>query len=149
MTKHTVAADRDAPLTDDTLLTARVEHLLERANIRQFWMLFLDEEDVQMPAVMPCDDVPADPYTECEVEDLGTVTNAELLASRIAWLMAECRFAQAVFVWERPGGPRVGDEERAWARELGAACARAGARVRAQFLLHDRGVRVLAPDDYL
>ncbi|UUT35522.1 hypothetical protein [Microbacterium elymi] len=62
--------------------------------------------------------------------------------------MEELPAAQAVFSWERPGGPQVGAEERAWARGLGAACARAGVRVRAQFVVHDRGVRVLAPDDY-
>jgi hypothetical protein len=145
----TVAADRDAPLTDDTLLTERVRFLLKGANIRQFWMMFLDEHDVQLPAVMPCDDLPADPRTPVHVDDAVATTCAELLAARVASMMAQCGFAQAVFVWERRGGARIGDEERAWARELAAACGRAGARVRAQFLLHDRGVRILAPDDYM
>ncbi|QAY61022.1 hypothetical protein ET475_14175 [Microbacterium protaetiae] len=149
MTNDTLAADKDAPLTDDTLLTERVLFLLERANLRQFWMMFLDEHDVQAPTLMPCDDLPVDPCHQTHTDDLGTVTHAELLAARIAFLMEHCEFAQAVFVWERRGGPRVGEQERAWARELGAACVRHGVRVRAQFLLHDRGVRVLAPDDYL
>ncbi|WP_029144506.1 hypothetical protein [Microbacterium luticocti] len=143
MTTTTNAADREAPLTDDILLTERVTFLLERANIRQFWMMFLDERDVQAPVVMPCADLPADP-DQAE----GGANAARLLAQNIAALMAEFGFAQAVFAWERPGGPRVGDEERAWARALGAACATEGVRVRAQFLVHDRGVRVLAPDDY-
>jgi len=148
MTNDTLAADNEAPLTDDTRLTDRVRFLLRRANIRQFWMMFLDENDVQAPVVMPCDDMPADPRALTFTDDLGTVTRAELLAARVAMIMREFGFAQAVFVWERRGGPRVGDEERIWARELAAACAQTGARIRAQFLLHDRGVRVLAPDDY-
>jgi len=149
MTKKSVAADREAPLTDDTLLTARVEHLLGRANTRQLWMLFLDENDVQAPELMPIDGLPSDPSVMSHVADLGLVTCAELLATRISALMSRHGLTQVVFAWERRGGPFVEDEERVWARELACACAQAGARVRAQFLLHTRGVRVLAPDDYL
>jgi hypothetical protein len=149
MTDETLAADRDAPLTDDTLLTERIEQMLEHAMRRQFWMLFLDDRDVLTPIVMPCDDLPEDPLQRSPSEDLGEVANAELLGVRVSQIMAEFDLAQAVFVWERRGGPRVRNSERIWARELASACARAGARVRAQFLLHDRGVRVLAPDDYL
>ncbi|MEQ6898898.1 hypothetical protein [Microbacterium sp. KR10-403] len=149
MTDETLAADRDAPLTDDTLLAERIGQLLERAMRRQFWMLFLDGRDVLAPVVMPCDDLPEDPLGFSPSEDLGEVANAELLGVRVSQIMEEFDLAQAVFVWERRGGPRVRDAERRWARELAGACARAGARVRAQFLLHDRGLRVLAPDDYL
>jgi hypothetical protein len=39
----------------------------------------------------------------------------------------------------------VGDP--AWARALGAACRAEGVAVRAQLILHSRGVRWLAPDD--
>lgn len=149
MTKKTVAADREAPLSDDILLTARVEHLLGRANTRQLWTLFLDENDVQAPELMPIDNLPSDPGVMSRVADLGLVTCAELLAARIAPILTAHGLTQVVFVWERRGGPFAEDEERAWARELAGACGRAGVRVRAQFLLHTRGVRVLAPDDYL
>jgi hypothetical protein len=145
MTKMT-AADREAPLADDILLTERIEFLLQRAGTRQLWMMFLDEDDVQSPVLLPCTGLPVDPGERPRGAEGSTA--AELLAVRVADLMADLGLAQAVFAWERPGGPRIGDEERAWARELGAACAAEGARVRAQFLVHDRGVRVLAADDY-
>lgn len=143
------AADREAPLTDDLLLEERLAFLLRRANMRQFWMLFLHEDDVQTDVVMPCADLPADPSEMSTTSDLGETTHAALLGHRIGNLMREFGFAQAVFVWERPGSAEVGNEERAWAAALGAACANNGARVRAQFILHDHGVRILAPDDYL
>lgn len=149
MTDDTLAADHDAPLTDDILLADRIGLLLEHAIRRQFWMLFLTDQDVLAPAVMPCTDLPEDPTQITVTADLGAVGNAELLATRVAQIMEAYDLAQAVFVWERRGGPRVGDEERRWAQELASACARVGARVRAQFILHDRGLRVLAPDDYL
>lgn len=148
MTKMT-AADRDAPLTDDLLLEERIRFLLRRANRRQFWMLFLGDDDVQADVVMPCDDLPADPDAVLDTEDLGRAPYAVVLATRVAQIMTDFGFAQAVFVWERPGGSVARAEERGWARALAEACAGHGARVRAQFLLHDHGVRLLTPDDYL
>ncbi|WP_415079672.1 hypothetical protein [Microbacterium sp.] len=143
------AADRSAPLTDDLLLEERIAFLLGRASVRQFWMTFLYADHVQSEVVMPCDDLPASPDEPLAASDGGTVANADALARGIAELMAEFGFAQAVFVWERPGDARVRGRERAWAHRLATACARHGATVRAQFLLHDGGVRILAPDDYL
>lgn len=148
MTKLT-AADREAPLTDDVLLQERIRFLLRRANVRQFWMLFLYDDDVQAEVLMPCDDLPADPDVVVQTEDLGRAPYAVVLASRIAHIMSEFGLAQAVFVWERRGDSVARTEERVWARTLAQACRAAGAQVRAQFLLHDRGVRLLTPDDYL
>lgn len=148
MTKST-AADRDAPLTDDLLLEERLAFLLRRANRRQFWMLFLYDDDVQTEVVMPCEGLPRDPRQTSMTSDLGERAYADILGHRVADIMNEFGFAQAVFVWERLGGPEVGDEERTWASALAASCAHHGARVRAQFILHDFGVRQLAPDDYL
>jgi hypothetical protein len=147
MTNKT-AADREAPLTDDILLAERVAFLLERASTRQLWMMFLDADDVQCPMLMPCAGLPADPAQPAGTGVTGPLTAAQLLGSRVAELLDGTDLAQVVFAWERPGGSRPDDRERAWARELAAACTGAGGRVRAQFLVHDRGVRPLTPDDY-
>ncbi|UUT35523.1 hypothetical protein [Microbacterium elymi] len=71
MTKQT-AADREAPLTDDSLLTERVSHLLGQAHRRQIWMMFLDEDDVQAPLIIPCADLPSDPGRRSPPPDPGT-----------------------------------------------------------------------------
>ncbi len=147
MTKS-IAVDRLQPLTDDVLLHERVTDLLRRASVRQVWMLFLTDDDVQAPVLLPCDDLPADPNRIVD-GDLGRSTAASVLGARIAALMREFGFAQAVFAWERPGDAVAGAQERTWAHALAVACAEYGARVRAQFLVHDRGVRALTPDDYL
>jgi hypothetical protein len=143
------AADQPARLSDDTALTAHLETLLQGALRRQFWMIFLDEEGEELGPVMPCDDLPPDPRGLARGRGPGARPPAEVLAHWIAGLMDEFEVAQVVFVWERRGGRRIGEDERVWARELGRACVHEAVRVRAQFLLHDRGLRVLAPDDYL
>lgn len=138
--------DPDTPLTDDILLSERIRYLLRGAIRSQVWLLFLDDADVQAPPVMPCDDLPRDPLMP-DPNDPASPVPADAVARMVAGLMAECGFAQAVFVWERPGAPRLHPDDRAWAQALRAACVRRGVRVRAQFQLHDGGVRQLAADD--
>lgn len=137
--------DPDVPLTDDILLADRVRYLLRGAIRRQVWLLFLDTDDVQAPPVMPCADLPVDPLSPAKGG--AERTPAETVSRMVADMMTECGFAQAVFVWERPGPPRLHADDRAWARALREACVRRGVRVRAQFQLYDGGVRQLAADD--
>ncbi len=146
--KTHAAADRTAPLTDDALLQERIAFLLRRASLRQLWMMFLFADDVQSEILIPCADLPVTPHEILTTDDHER-SHADVLGERVAEIMEGLGFAQAVFVWERPGEPAAGVEEREWARALAEACAQHGARVRAQFLLHDQGVRALAPDDYL
>jgi hypothetical protein len=147
MTNQT-AADRAAPLTDDIRLAERVAYLLERASTRQLWIMFLDEQDVQSPVLMPCAGLPDDPFEPVSASDTGPTTAAHLMGARVASLMDGTDLAQVVLAWERPGASRLDDQDRGWARELARACRARGGRVRAQFLVHDRGVRSVAPDDY-
>lgn len=148
MTSST-ATDRNAPLTDDALLEERVTLLLERANVPQLWMMFLGDDDVQSELLLPFADLPRHPDELVDTPDLGRAANATVLGHRVAQIMREFGFAQVVFAWERPGSATARRGERRWARALAAACAVQGARVRAQFVVHDRGVRPLTPDDYL
>lgn len=141
--------DQPVQLSDDVALTDRLASLLVRAERRDFWMFFLDADDVEVTTPMACGDLPADPHERSRAQDLGVCSAAELLSVRIAGIMTKHDIAQVVFVWERRGGAGIEDDERRWARALAEQCAARGARVRCQFVLHDRGIRVLAPDDYL
>ncbi|WP_130506268.1 hypothetical protein [Microterricola gilva] len=130
---------RQIPLDSDAAVQARVEHLIGAACRRQWWMLLLDEAGRQIPLIIPMADYPKTPNGGA----------AGLLAARVAETVYETGAAQAIFVWERPGGHRVSHLDRSWARALAAACADAGVSVRAQLISHDDGVRWVAPDDLL
>jgi hypothetical protein len=132
------------PLTTDHDVQRRVAELLQGAIRRQWWTLYLDEDDVQLPLLMPMADYPESPDEPCG--DDGTA--AQLLASRLADIAGEVGAARLIFVWERPGGVESTPGDRDWARELSAACRTVGVAVRAQLILHDHGVRWFAPDDY-
>lgn len=127
------------PLVTDELIEERVRDLVGRACRRQLWLLFLNDENVQLPLLMPTDDYPSRPAAE----------NAAELANGIRSIMEGIGATQLVLVWERYAGPELSPLDRAWARELHRQCSELGVRVRAQLLSHKRGVRWLAPDDYL
>ena len=132
------------PLVSDRALHERVSDLLQGAIRRQWWTLYLDEHDVQLPLIMPMAGYPERPDEPCG--DEGTA--AQLLASRLAEIVEHAGAAKVVFVWERPGDPMSTADDRAWAKALGEACRAESVAVRAQFSLHDDGARWFAPDDY-
>ncbi|MFB8385735.1 hypothetical protein ACFC3F_01170 [Microbacterium sp. NPDC055910] len=142
--------DRNRILTSDEALTDQLGLLLERAiNPRQLWLLFLDAGDRLTDSIMPCDDYPQDPDEIVRVPDLGHVTNASVLAAHLGDLCTWTDAASVVLVWERPGPPEFGSDELRWARAMSDACRHAEVPLRGQFRLHDDGVRILTPDDYL
>ncbi|MCP2030973.1 hypothetical protein L1277_001064 [Okibacterium sp. HSC-33S16] len=127
------------PLVTDDLIEQRVTDLIGRACRRQLWLLFLDENDVQLPLLMPTDDYPARPEPKKTAE----------LADGIARVMAAAHATQLILVWERYAGADLTALDRAWAQQVHLECTRVGVRVRAQLLSHKRGVRWLSPDDFL
>jgi hypothetical protein len=132
------------PLTTDHAVQRRVAELLQGALRRQWWTLYLDEDDVQLPLLMPMAD-----YADRPDEPWGDDgTAAQVLANRLADIAGEVGAARLIFVWERPGSAESTPADRDWARELSAACRAVGVAVRAQLILHDRGARWFAPDDY-
>lgn len=132
------------PLTTDLALHDRVSELLDAALRRQWWTMYLDEDERQLPLIMPMADYPEDPGEPCGAEG----TAAQLLAQRLAEIVEHVGAAKVVFVWERPGRSESTAADRAWAKALSEACRAAGVAVRAQFILHDDGARWFAPDDY-
>jgi len=132
------------PISTDHDIEQRVASLLQRAIRRQWWTLYLDADDLQRPVVMPMPGYPAHPHEPCGADG----TAAEVLANRLASIVAEIEAAKVIFVWERPGGEEFTIGDRVWAGALGAACSDAGVAVRAQLILHDNGVRWITAEDF-
>ncbi len=149
MTSSDARLDRERILSTDADLEEVVSLLLREAiNPRQMWMLFFDAQKRSAGPLMPCDDYPAHPDDPTLTEDLGELGFAAVLAHRIASLVELLEAESVVFVWERPGSPAFRAEDLEWARAMADACNALHVRVRAQFRLHDRGVRLLTVDDY-
>jgi hypothetical protein len=135
----TITPDQAAllPLTTDDALCERVEDLIGVALRREVWLLFLDADDIQLPIVVPVENLPEWP------DDLTGFVSA----------VADCAglegASSVVAVWERPGDSRPSDADRAWARDFALAFARTDYALRGQLLSHDHGVRWFAADDYL
>jgi hypothetical protein len=125
------------PLTTDALVEQRVAALVGRACRRQLWFLFLDENEVQLPLIIPVADPPAHPD--------GSARN---LAAGIRMAMESVGAASVVVVIERFADQAVTAVDTAWARTIDDTFAEAGAPVRAFLISHRRGVRWLAADDY-
>ena len=143
MTRLDVNDATRVPISTDHDIEQRVGDLLQRAIRRQWWTLYLDDDDVQRPVLMPMAGYPEHPDEPCG--DEGTV--ADVLANRLAEIVAQIEAAKVIFVWERPGSDTLTAPDREWADALGAACRSAGVVVRAQLILHDHGVRWIAPDE--
>lgn len=141
----------DLSAAPDDRLRATLAPMMQTALRRQLWLFFLDGDDAAVGPVMPCADHPGDPSEPGVVDDLGPIAAGDLFGARFAGLVAMFESAYAcrgiALVWERLGDANIDDETDAWAKALGSSLADHGVRVRAQMLLHDRGLRVLRGDD--
>jgi hypothetical protein len=123
------------PLTTDALIHERATALVGRAVRRQLWLLFLDENDVQLPVIVPIDDIPVSP--------------PDVLMLGVADIADEVSAASVIAVIERFGDETLTPGDTAWARHLRESCAAASVPLRAILLSHRHGVRWVAEDDYL
>ncbi|MDQ4215283.1 hypothetical protein [Microbacterium capsulatum] len=140
---------RDHVLAGDDDLRDAIELLLQRANQRQLWLLFIDGRGCLGEPLMPMADYPEDPHEEVAVDDLGEVSHGGLIAHRIGMLRELTGNASVVLVWEQVVGETLDDDTRSWAREMQRQMSLLGIPLRAQYLLHAQGVRPLRPDDGL
>jgi len=125
------------PLITDEDVLERVTLLVRNALRRQLWLMFLDGEDRQLPVLMPTD-VPANPKT----------TDATNLARFIRGVNDELEATSIVVSLERRGSDEISNDDRAWFRLVRDACAMAELRLRGPLLVHTRGVRWVAAEDY-
>ncbi len=139
MTEISAETAENEPLVSDELIEQRVRAIVGRACRRQVWMLFLDDNQVQVPLILPMADYPSSPGDG----------NAAVFATRVREIIEVAGAAQVIFVWERYSGDRLTPSDTAWAKHLHVACLAEGVVVRAQLLSHRRGIRWMAPEDYL
>ncbi|HAM27369.1 MAG TPA: hypothetical protein DCP11_11905 [Microbacteriaceae bacterium] len=125
------------PLTSDALIEQRVAALVGRACRRQLWFLFLDENHVQLPLLIPVGDPPSSPDP-----------SVRTLAQAIAAAMEAEEAASVIVVIERFADSAISVNDTAWARAIDDAFREIGVAVRCFLISHRRGVRWLAADDY-
>ena len=87
-----------SPLSTEADILSRVGQIISTDDRRQrgLWVFFLDRNDIQMPVVVPIDDVPAHP-------DLPLVGNVCWIVSRV--LAEHEPEGSAVIALSRPGRP--------------------------------------------
>jgi hypothetical protein len=132
--------DPAVPLDTDRDVLRRVDRLLDQDSRRQrsVWLMFLSGDRVQLPVVVPIDDVPERP-------DPLLVGN---LCSVIADVLADAApGGSAVVTLTRPGAESVDDTDRYWFRALYGAAPERGASIRMLCLATQAGVRQLTLDD--
>ena len=125
-------------VTTDAMLQDRVTELLTKANQRQFWMMFLDDEAKQIPALIPVDNIPIVPGPE------GRRNLPEMLSSA----MEATQAASLVLVLERYASSALTPADCEWALSLHNACDQEGIPLRGILLAHRSGIRWIAQDDY-
>lgn len=123
----------DTPLTTDAELLARAEGLVGPASARSIWPFFLDEDDVQLPVVMPIDNIPENPPAD----------EVEKIVALFAKVSADWQLGGIVYVIERPGGAEPTANDSLLVEHLAAASRRRALPHRATLLVHSDGARLL------
>lgn len=127
---------RDAPLTTDESVLERAHLLLAHAIRRQVWLMFLDEDDCQLPVLIPSY-VPRRP----------TRHHRSNFPQLLGVLFEDADADAMVIAYERRGDDGLTDADRQWLTLIRDACARAAIPLRGPLLVHDGGVRWIAPED--
>lgn len=128
---------RAQPLTSQVLIEERVRALIGRACRHQLWFLFLDENQVQLPQMIPLDDLPNAP--DDSVHDL---------ARAMGQAMEVAGAGSILVVIERYASSALTAADIAWARGIHRAFDLEEIELRGILLSHNRGVRWVAQDDY-
>lgn len=126
----------DEPLTSDEHVLERTSLLLGHAVRRQIWMMFLDEQDRQLPVLMPSY-VPRRPGRD----------HREHFARMLGVLFEDADADAMVVAYERRGGGELTAADSEWLTLIRDACAEAAIRLRGPLLVHDNGVRWIAQED--
>jgi hypothetical protein len=126
----------DVALDTDEALLGRVRDLVEGAYRQQLWFMFLDEDDRQLPLLVPLD-VPDRPE------------HSDPLGPFLVALVDEVRPRSFVVVLERPGPDELTRGDREWFAVVDNACRAAGVVRRGPILAHDDGFRWIAAEDLL
>jgi hypothetical protein len=122
-----------APVTTVAEAQDRVAELVGPAIVRKLWFMMLDRHGVQLPMLMPVEDIPLVP----EPDELAP------FADGLGRLLRELAPGGSVIITlERPGAAVLTGPDLVWGTELRATFSSA-IRVLGVFLAHDDGVVVL------
>lgn len=127
------------PLSSELAIRERVTALIGRAARRQLWLLFVDGDDVQLPLMIPIENHPSRPDGE----------SVSRLAAALSDVSETSDAHGLIAVLERYGSAELTRSDLAWANAMHEASATSPLTMRAILLSHARGVRWVAPDDYL
>jgi hypothetical protein len=128
---------RTQPLTSQVLIEERVRALIGRACRRQLWFLFLDGNHIQLPLMIPLDDLPGSP--DDTVHDLARAMGRAMEAAGAESI---------IVVIERYASSALTPADTAWAKGIHDAFDLEEIDLRGIVLSHSRGVRWIAQDDY-
>jgi hypothetical protein len=136
LTGGTPDSDLLAPLTTDAEVLDRVDQLIDTdaRRDRSLWLLFLAADAVQLPVVVPIDDVPASP---------GPGAAASLCDMIARVLHDAAPGGSVVITLVRGNGLSVTDPDRQWLMALKVAAARTGVHLRMVCLATRDGARRL------
>lgn len=124
--------------TDDDLLDRwRLLLHAESFDTRTLWVTWYDEHGLQLPVVLPVDDLPASPDDRF-LDNLGYVIAGVLREVDRGWV--SCALA-------RPGSGLITTPDRGWADEIRATLLRHDVHGRPLFLATANRVRQLVLDD--
>ena len=125
-----------APLETDTDVLDRVGQLidLDSRRDRSLWLMFLAANAVQLPVVVPIDDVPANP----DPRDAGSICD---MTAHV--LNDAAPGGSVVVTLTRERGRTVADSDQQWSAALRAAAAQTGVNLRMICLATTDGVRRL------
>lgn len=147
------AIDRFRRLDTDVALADQLSRVFDCAEMRQVWLLFLDDRYRLTDPIMPMDDHPLEPDELFDTEDLGRVPFVRVMVERARMACELVGAHEFVFMWERRGSEALDALDERWARGIAEAAGYgpgAGltdgpvAPLRAQLLLHDGGVRIIS-----
>jgi hypothetical protein len=125
-----------APLSTDAEVLDRVDQLIgkDARRDRSLWLLFLAADAVQLPVVVPIDDVPASPGPD----------SAGSICDMIAHVLHDAAPGGSVVITlVRGNGLSVTDPDQQWLMALRAAAARTGVHLRMLCLATRDGARRL------
>ncbi|MCU1529486.1 MAG: hypothetical protein JWP75_3249 [Frondihabitans sp.] len=122
--------DSHEPLVSRSALDSRARQLVPCAVQRQLWLILLDDDQVQLPVMIPIGDLPL----RCRSAD------GEGLQELLSGLDKEFGVGSFVFIMERPGSAAVDETDRRWLRYLLHSCDDEPTSVRGVYLCHDEGL---------
>jgi hypothetical protein len=136
ITSRTPDYDFMAPLITDAEVLDRVDQVIgnDARCDRSLWLLFLGADAVQLPVVVPIDDVPASPGPDA----------AGSICDLIAHVLHDAAPGGSVVITlVRPNRLTVTDPDQQWLMALRDAAARTGVHLRMLCLATRDGVRRL------